>query len=262
MNLPSRPRHAVTRCLSLALLLGLLCTFAHAKPAKPPKIRDLADTISTNPILTKFALMVQASDMGTFLSSRGPFTVFAPTDSAFSRLPQATFDALLQPQNKERLQDIVLFHVVNGKRLTAKDLLLLKTVAPCQGPPLAIRTSHSGTQFVMKAKITHSEIKCANGIINEIDGVLMPPETSLPPLAAPPPPALIATTNTATVTTPSPTDTNASPTPDANMAPPADTNAPSISTNAVPVNPEPSTNAVSAETNAAPAAVPVAPAAH
>jgi uncharacterized surface protein with fasciclin (FAS1) repeats len=181
--------------------------------------------VAANPILTTFAAMVQASDLGTFLSSRGPFTVFVPTDSAFARLPPGMLDTLLRPENKVRLQDILLFHVVNGKRLTSKDLLLLKTVLSCQGAPLALKTTRTGTQLVMKAKIVHADIKCQNGIVNEIDTVLMPPEASLPPIAPPPPPA------------PSPA--------------PADTNAP-------PANPAASTNAAPADTNAAPV-IPVAP---
>ncbi len=187
-----------------ALLLGFLALPA---AAKPPKLRDISDTVATNPILTKFNAMVQASDLATFLSSRGPFTVFAPTDSAFSKLAPGVLDTLLRPENKVRLQDILLFHVVNGKRLTAKDLLPLKTVLSCQGAPLPLRTSHSGAQFVMKSKIVHGDIKCQNGIINEIDTVLLPPEASLPPVASPPPPA--AATNAPTVT-PVPTTNAAS----------------------------------------------------
>lgn len=193
--------------------------------AKPAKIRDIADSVAANPILTKFAAMVQASDLGTFLSSRGPFTLFVPTDSAFARLPPGMLDTLLRPENKVRLQDILLFHVVNGKRLTSKDLLPLKTILSCQGAPLAIKTTRTGAQLVMKAKIVHADIRCQNGIINEIDTVLMPPEASLPPIAPPPPPA----------PPPAPVDTNAPPT-----------------------NPEASTNTAPADTNAAPV-IPVAP---
>ena len=219
----SRPRLTPPGGVLLALLLALLSTQAEGKPAK---LRDLADTVAANPILTKFAAMIQASDLGTFLSSRGPFTLFVPTDSAFAKLPPGMMDTLLRPENKERLQDILLFHVVNGKRLTAKDLLPLKTVLSCEGNPLALKTTRSGAQLVLKAKIVHADIRCQNGIINEIDTVLMPPEASLPPIAAPPPPA-----------------------------PP-----PAPATNAPPANPTPAaaTNAASADTNAAPV-IPVAP---
>src|SRR5271163_1180571 len=106
-----------------AAALALLSLVAPHAEAKAPKIRDIYDTVTANPILTQFALMMKGSDLGTFLSSRGPFTVFAPTDAAFSKLPPGTLAQLLLPENKVRLQDILLFHVMNGKRLTAKDLL-------------------------------------------------------------------------------------------------------------------------------------------
>jgi len=227
---------ALLRNASTLLLTALLLAFINAPTqAKPAKLRDIADTVAANPILTQYARMVQGSGLGTFLSSRGPFTIFVPTDAAFSKLPPDTLDILLQPQNQVRLQDILLFHVVNGKRLTAKDLLLLKSVLSCEGDPptpLTFRTSHSGTQFVLKAKIVHADIRCQNGIIHEIDTVLMPPEPSLPPLAAPPPPEPVAVTPI----------TNAPP---VNSA--GDTNAPSADTNAAPT-----------DTNAPPV-IPVAP---
>lgn len=208
--------------LVLAILL-LRITGAPAE-AKPAKMRDIADTVDTNVILTKFAVMLQASDLGTFLSSRGPFTLFVPTDSAFSKLAPGMLDTLLRPENKERLQDIILFHVVNNKRLTAKDLPPLKTVLSCQGTPLALRTSHSGAQFVMKARIVHADIKCQNGIINEIDTVLMPPEAALPPIVAPPPPPTPATNAPPAATNAAPAETNAGPViPVAPVAAPATT---------------------------------------
>jgi len=202
--------------------MALMVVPAAAAKQKGPKIRDIADTAATNPIMTKFASMLQASGLDTFLSSKGPFTVFAPTDSAFARLPPYTLEILLQPQNKDRLQAIVLYHVVNNKRLTALDLKALKSVLSCQGGELSVRTSKLGTQFVQKAKITHSDIKCANGIINQIDAVLMPPEGALPPLAAPIAPGTAASTNAAT---------------DNSNAPPAATNAAPADTNGPPVVP-------------------------
>ncbi len=194
--------------LLLALLLGVLSHSVEAKE-KAPKMMDIADTIAANRITTKFATMLQASEMATFLSSKGPFTVFLPTDSAFSKLPPGVLDALLRPENKERLQDILLFHVVNGKRLNAKDLLPITSLLSCQGSPIAIHTTKAGTQMVMKAKIIHADIRCMNGVIHEIDAVLMPPEKSLPPLVTTPPPPPPATN--APAATP-PTDTNAAPT--------------------------------------------------
>jgi len=211
------------RHLLAALLLVLLCA---PLPAKPPKQHDLYDVVAANPILTSFASLIQASDLGTFLSSRGPFTVFAPTDSAFAKLPPGTIDTLLRPENKDRLQHIVLFHVINNRRLTAKDLKSLKAFFSCEGNPLLFRTLRAGTQMVMKAKIVNADIRCSNGVLHEVDTVLMPPEGALPKIAQPPAP------NVTPITT----------------SPAADTNAPSISTNAAPSD---------ANAPAAPRALPV-----
>lgn len=180
---------------------------------KGPRIKDLADTIDNNLIMTKFAAMVRAADLGTFLSSKGPFTVFVPTDSAFATLPPGMLELLLQPQNKERLQDIVLFHVINGKRLTMMDMAKLKTVMPCQGPPLLLKVSRGGAQYVMKAKVTFADIKCANGVINEVDSLIMPPDSALPPLSTTPPPAPAppATNSAGSGTNAAPAATNAAP---------------------------------------------------
>lgn len=211
-----RARFILPRLWLGAVLLGLVGLHAEAKPAK---MLDIADTVATNRILTRFEAVMQGSDLITFLSSRGPFTLFAPTDAAFSKLPPDMLAALLRPENKVRLQDILLFHVVNGKGLTAKDLLPLTTLLSCEGNPLAIKKTKSGVQMVLKARIVHADIRCLNGIINEIDTVLMPPEASLPPLAPPaPPPAALPLTNAAPTangtpgfTPDQPTDTNAAP---------------------------------------------------
>jgi uncharacterized surface protein with fasciclin (FAS1) repeats len=155
----------------------------------------------------------------TLLSSRGPFTLFVPTDSAFSKLPPGTIETLLRPENKIRLEDILLYHVVNGRRLTSKDMLPLKEVLSCLGTPLPLHASKSGTQYVLKAKITHAEIKCANGIINQIDTLLMPPESALPPIAPPAPPAPAVTAPAADTSTP-PVVTNSAEIPVAPIAAP------------------------------------------
>jgi uncharacterized surface protein with fasciclin (FAS1) repeats len=197
----------------MVIVSGLLGARVEAKPAK---MVDMVDMVSANRIMTKFAAMVQASDLATFLSSRGPFTLFVPTDAAFDRMAPEQFDELLQPQNKERLQHILLFHLVYGKRLYAKDLLTVQSLLSCEGSPLPVRQSRLGTQFVLKAKIVHADVRCLNGVIHEIDTVLMPPETALPPLLPPsaPPKALPVDTNAPAAAPPDSTPgagTNAAP---------------------------------------------------
>ena len=214
------------RLLSLAILV---ITFSPKAEAKPVKILDLADTVATNRIMTKMALVLQGADLATFLSSKGPFTLFAPTDAAFAKLPPGMLDELLRPENKERLQHILLFHMVNGKKLTAKDLLTTPSLPSCEGAPLAVKTTKSGAQLVLKAKIIHADIRCQNGVIHEIDTVLLPPESSLPPLAPPPsprpPPTLATNVSIGNAPANSPSDTNSTPVAVPDLAPTAETNA-------------------------------------
>jgi uncharacterized surface protein with fasciclin (FAS1) repeats len=206
--------------LRAAALILVLITLALAAPAalakektpktpKGPKSHDLADTIYANPILTGFTKLLQASpDIYTLLSSKGPFTVFVPTDSAFAKLKPGELNSLLQPENADRRNAILLFHIINRKQVTMKDLIALHAIFSCQGNPLSFKLSHTGAFLVQKSKVTHADIRCANGNLNEVDTVLMPPEIALPPLkAAPVEPSAPADTNTYT-TLPTITDTN------------------------------------------------------
>jgi uncharacterized surface protein with fasciclin (FAS1) repeats len=155
--------------------------------AKQPKGHDITDMIYANPILTSFAKMLQASpDIYTFLSSKGPFTVFVPTDSAFAKLRPGEFESLLRPENTDRRNAILLFHVINGKSVGMKDLIALHAIFSCQGNPLSFRLTHTGVFLVQRAKVTHADIHCANGELNEIDSLLMPPAMALPALKAAP----------------------------------------------------------------------------
>ena len=223
---------------------GLVLPPAQSKEAKA-RMLDLTDTVFTNRIMTKFALILRNSDLASFYSSRGPFTLFVPTDSAFSKIPPDELQALMQPENNALLQRIVLFHLVNGNRFSAKDLLKQKSLVSCEGTALAIHTSKSGAQFVQKAKILHADMRCANGVIHEIDTVLLPPGLVLPKPGETPPPA---PPDTSTTNTPA-ASTNASAA-DTNAAPVPSTNTPTASTE---------TNAASSDTNSASAPATNAP---
>jgi uncharacterized surface protein with fasciclin (FAS1) repeats len=196
--------------------LWLAATPNAAAKAKTAKGHDIADAVYANPILTGFAKLLQASpDIYTFLSSKGPFTVFVPTDSAFAKLKPGELDALLRPENADRRNAILLFHVINGKRVTMKEMISLHAMFSCQGNPLSFKLTHSGAFLVQKSKVTHADIVCANGNINQVDTVLMPPEIALPPLKATPvvlpTPAPTATETNAVTTIPVIGDTNAVP---------------------------------------------------
>lgn len=182
----------------LAWLAAGACASAKTAKTKGPKGHDITDTIYANPILTSFAKMLQASpDIYTFLSSKGPFTVFVPTDSAFAKLSPGEFAALLRPENTDRRNAILLFHIINGKSIAMKDLIALHAIFSCQGNPLSFKLTHTGVFLVQRSKVSHADIHCANGEINEVDTLLMPPALALPALKVAP------------VVTSSSTDTNA-----------------------------------------------------
>jgi uncharacterized surface protein with fasciclin (FAS1) repeats len=234
------------RLFPAVLALGVSALALLPAPARAAKAKmlDLTDTVFANRITTKFALLLRNSDLASFYSSRGPFTLFLPTDSAFSKIPPDEFQALLQPANSAVLQRIVLYHLVNGNRFSAKDLLKQKSLVSCEGTPLAIHASRTGAQFVQKSKILRADMHCANGVIHEIDTVLLPPGLVLPTPGAPP--------------APGPSDSSSTNAPaDATNAPPAgDTT--SIPATNVPAARE-ETNAPAAETNSAPAPATNAP---
>lgn len=162
----------------LLMLMLAPCAIAAPKPTahKLKKNADLADTLFANVIYTKFAKLVEASGLGTFLSSRGPFTLFVPTNSAFSKLPPGMYEDLLRPENNAQLQRLVLFHVINGKAWHAMDLKVQKSLVSCEGSPLPLKTTKAGTLFVDKAKVLRADQHCANGMIDEVDALMMPPQ--------------------------------------------------------------------------------------
>jgi uncharacterized surface protein with fasciclin (FAS1) repeats len=172
----------------LFLLLLALGVPAGAATHKSKRNFDLADTVDNTVILSKFAALVRASDLGTFLSSRGPFTLFAPTNSAFSKLPPGMFEDLLRPENKEQLQRIILYHLINGQNVDAKDLQTLKSLPSCEGNPIPLKLSRAGTQFVGGARLLRADQKCANGVMDQVDTLLMPPKLGVLVTSTTPPP--------------------------------------------------------------------------
>jgi uncharacterized surface protein with fasciclin (FAS1) repeats len=118
------------------------------------------------------AKALTAAGLVETLKGKGPFTVFAPTDDAFAKLPAGTLEDLLKPENKEKLKSILTYHVVSGK-LKAAAVIKLKTIKTVNGQELKI-TVKDGTVMVDNAKVTKTNIMCSNGVIHVIDAVLMP----------------------------------------------------------------------------------------
>lgn len=115
---------------------------------------------------------VKAAGLVDTLSGKGPFTVFAPTDEAFAKLPKGTIADLLKPENKDKLVSILTYHVVAGK-VMAKDVVGLTEAKTVQGSKVKIKVK-DGTVMLDKAKVIKTDINSKNGVIHVIDTVIMP----------------------------------------------------------------------------------------
>lgn len=138
---------------------------------KPLIQQSLFDAINGDPqyqILTKALL---ATELNTVLEGEGPFTIFAPTDEAFEKLPQSTVDMLMKPENSEKLADILKYHVVSGQALS-KDVAAGELVT-VQGSPVTVKVDGE-TVMLDSATVTDVDRVTMNGVIHQIDTVLMP----------------------------------------------------------------------------------------
>lgn len=133
---------------------------------------DIVDTAVAAGSFTTLVAALEAADLVDALRGPGPFTCFAPTDDAFAKLPAGTLASLLEPENKETLQSILLYHVVSGN-VMAETVVTLDTVVTLQGQSVSI-TVADGKVYVDDAEVIITDIECTNGVIHVIDTVLIP----------------------------------------------------------------------------------------
>ncbi|HOA21302.1 MAG TPA: fasciclin domain-containing protein [Anaerolineaceae bacterium] len=138
----------------------------------PPK--DIVETAVADGRFTTLVAAVQAAGLVDTLKSEGPFTVFAPTDDAFAKLPEGTVAELLKPENLESLQNILLYHVVPGS-VKAEQVVTLENAETALGPKVSIKVEE-GKVFVNDAEVIITDIQTYNGVIHVIDSVILPPK--------------------------------------------------------------------------------------
>jgi len=134
--------------------------------------KDIVDTAVAAGSFGTLVTAVQAAGLVETLKGEGPFTVFAPTDEAFAKLPAGTLEDLLKPENKEKLTAILTYHVVPG-RVMAADVVGLKSATTVNGAELSIEVADD-TVMVDGAKVVQTDIVCSNGVIHVIDAVVLP----------------------------------------------------------------------------------------
>jgi uncharacterized surface protein with fasciclin (FAS1) repeats len=157
----------------LAFALSLLTLSLTASAGSMDKAKkDIVDTAVAAGNFKTLAAALQAAGLVDTLKGKGPFTVFAPTDEAFAKLPAGTVDDLLKPENHDKLVAILTYHVVPGK-VMAKDVVKLHEAKTVNGKSVKI-TVDGGKVMVDNANVVKTDIVCSNGVIHVIDSVLLP----------------------------------------------------------------------------------------
>jgi uncharacterized surface protein with fasciclin (FAS1) repeats len=141
-------------------------------PASVQAVPDIVGVAAGAGQFNTLVAAVKAADLVETLQSPGPFTVFAPTDEAFAKLPAGTVDSLLLPENKAQLTAILKYHVVAGEVL-ASDVVKLSSANTVEGQPVSITASDSGVR-VNDANVIKTDVMASNGVIHVIDTVLIP----------------------------------------------------------------------------------------
>lgn len=166
--------------LAGALSVGVLSTgtiglsrWARAESCSvTSKPKDIVDTAVGAGGFKTLTAALEAGGLVETMRGAGPFTVFAPTDEAFAKLPQGTLENLLKPENKDQLVAILTYHVVGGKA-TAKDVTSLDKVKTVNGKELKLKVK-DGKVHVGGATVVKADIETSNGVIHVIDTVLVP----------------------------------------------------------------------------------------
>jgi uncharacterized surface protein with fasciclin (FAS1) repeats len=162
-----------SKAVSIVAIVGLALSLSVATSARPKAAsKDIVDTAVAAGSFKTLATALQAAGLVDTLKGKGPFTVFAPTDEAFAKLPAGTVNDLLKPENKEKLAAILTYHVVPGRDL-ASQVTKMSSAKTVNGQSLAI-SLNGGTVMVDNAKVIKTDILCSNGVIHVVDSVILP----------------------------------------------------------------------------------------
>ena len=164
----------ILKTLALGFLGSLMALGAVALRAEDSAPKDIVDTAVGAGTFKTLVAAVKAADLVDTLKSKGPFTVLAPTDEAFAKLPAGTVEMLLKPENKAKLVKILTYHVIPAKAMAA-DVVKMTSAKTVQGSEVKIAVA-DGKVKVDDANVVKTDIECSNGVIHVIDAVIMPKE--------------------------------------------------------------------------------------
>jgi uncharacterized surface protein with fasciclin (FAS1) repeats len=160
------------RSLIYAAMATLLAIPALSSAADMTSTKDIVSTAESAGQFTTLVTALKAAGLVSTLEGPGPFTVFAPTDAAFAKLPAGTVTTLLKPENKKKLVKILTYHVVSGN-LKAADVITMTTAKTLNGQSVAISVN-GNTVKINDATVIKADIAASNGTIHVIDTVLLP----------------------------------------------------------------------------------------
>ena len=169
MLLKSKMKISTVAAFAAVLLLLITDVYAGNYGKKQS---DIVDTAVAAGSFNTLAAALEAGGLVETLKSDGPYTVFAPTDEAFAKLPEGTLEMLLLPENKDKLVKILTYHVVAGK-VTAAEVVTLQTATTANGSDVAIRVVDD-TVFINDSRVVATDIGASNGVIHVVDTVILP----------------------------------------------------------------------------------------
>jgi uncharacterized surface protein with fasciclin (FAS1) repeats len=172
MSLATVLRPLTRLALAVPLMATTSLTLAPAAAHAQSMPADIVDTAVADGHFTTLAKALTAAGLVDTLKGPGPFTVFAPTDAAFEKLPAGTLDSLLA--DPDALRAVLTYHVVAG-RITAADVASLQSTTTVEGEDITVDANHDGGVQVDDATVTQADIMATNGVIHVIDSVMLPP---------------------------------------------------------------------------------------
>lgn len=155
-----------------ALLMSSLIFMPLAQADSHGMKKDIVDVAVENGSFTTLVAALKAAGLVDTLKGEGPFTVFAPTDEAFAKLPEGTLEMLLMPENKDQLVSILTYHVVAGKVMAA-DVMKLDSATTVQGQEVTVKIM-DGKVMIDDATVVIADVEASNGVIHVIDSVILP----------------------------------------------------------------------------------------
>lgn len=162
------------KAIATSILFGFFAIMSPAMADDKAPTKDIVDTAVAAGSFKTLAAALGAAGLVDTMKGDGPFTVFAPTDKAFAKLPKGTVETLLKPENKDKLVAILTYHVVSGKVMSKTAVTLAKATALSK-KDIALAVKEKSLTLNGSAKVIKADIECSNGVIHVIDTVILPP---------------------------------------------------------------------------------------